>query len=83
MSNLPTTRTALELLSLKTQEITDADLELIIIELRRKREAFLKGTPDKPLKKAKEAKAPVSEAAKKAASLNLLAGLKLDLGDKK
>lgn len=69
---------ALELLSLPTQEITDKQLELIVIELRRKREAFAKtGELDKAPKAKAAPKAKLTAEDKKANTLSLLSQLTL------
>lgn len=50
---LPAQRDAFALLSKPTLELTDAEIELICADLRRKREQFLQGVQDKPPRTAK------------------------------
>lgn len=50
---LPAQRDAFALLSKPTLELTDAEIELICADLRRKREQFLQGVQDKPPRAAK------------------------------
>lgn len=68
---------AYDLLSKPVHEITDAEAELIIADLRRRREAYIKiGKPDKPAKdKVVAAKLDKDEKARNTAAL--LASLKL------
>lgn len=74
---------AYSLLSRPVLELTDAEVEVIVTDLRRKRELFVSSagkTRDTP-GKAKASK-PTDES-KKAATADLLAGLNLKLGDMK
>lgn len=57
---------AYELLSKPTSEITDADLEVIVADFRKRREFYLAGKADNPAKKPRSAAA--TTAAEKAAN---------------
>lgn len=69
---------AYSLLSKDPREITDAEAEIIIADLRRRREAYIKtGKVDKP-KKEKVAAAKLSKDEKARNTAALMASLKLD-----
>jgi hypothetical protein len=74
---------AYELLSKPTLELTDAEVDIIIADLRRRRTQFLStGKPDKPKAEAKAKAEPLSKEAKAANTAALLAPLtmpKLDI----
>lgn len=61
---LPQTRNAHELLSKPTLELSDADVEAIVSDLRQRRERYLQGVQDKPQKKPKAAATPEEIAAR-------------------
>lgn len=76
-SELPTDRDAYALLSAPTLSLTDEDVTVICADLRQRRERFLQGIADKPVRKKAE---PVSEAQKAANTAeieDLLDGIKL------
>lgn len=72
MSELPQTRDAFALLSKPTLELTDEEITSICADLRRRREQFLQGVQDKPVRKPKEPAPDRSDEAKAARSANLL-----------
>lgn len=77
-------RDAYSLLSRPTLEITDEELEIIVADLRRRREYFVKeGKKDNPkAERAKAAKAPATKASKEAKERNTAVLLsELNLGD--
>lgn len=65
----PTGRSAYDLLSKPTLELTDEEVEAICADLRAKRERFLAGQKDSP---PKEKKAALTAEEKKALSENIL-----------
>lgn len=68
---------AYSLLSKKTLDLTDAEVDIVIEDLRRRRSAYVKdGKIDKP-KKEKEAKAKLTSDEKARNTAALLAQLKL------
>lgn len=78
---------AYELLSRPTLELSQAEVEAIIVELRKKREwVIANGKPDTTVKDAKAARTakpkPADKAARDAATADLLAGLGDLLGGK-
>lgn len=71
---------AYELLSRPVLELTDAEVETVLADLRRKRHLFLtKGEADNPKKASKASAAKLSADDKKANTLSLLAQLNLKL----
>lgn len=77
MSEQTPTPDAYELLSRETLSYTDAEVEIICADLRRRREAFIKtGKPDKP-KKEKEERVKLSADDKKRNTAELMAKLKI------
>lgn len=77
-ADFPTAADAYSLLTRPTLEITDAELLIIIADLRRRREAFMTGKKDDNRKAAAAVKP--TEASKSAATADLLAGLNLTIG---
>lgn len=82
MTDLPApapTPDAYSLLSRPTLDLTDAEVEIVIADLRRRRKLFLEtGKKDEPVKKAAAAK-KLAPDDKKANTLALLANLKLKI----
>lgn len=74
---------AYALLSRPTLELTDAEVEAIIVDLRKRRELYIKsGKADRPAKAKAEPKRKATDDEKKANTAALLASLKLSIGDK-
>lgn len=71
----PTTRDAFTLLSKPTLDLTDAEIEVIVKDLRARRERFLAGQKDNAPKPAKAKAEPMSAEAKKAAADDILASI--------
>lgn len=57
-SILPASRNAYELLSKPTLTLTEDEITAIVADLRTRRERFLQGIADKPVRKAKEEQTP-------------------------
>lgn len=71
---------AYSLLSKPTLEISDAEAEIIIEDLRRRRKSYLAtGKPDKPRKEAGPARPKATKDDKAANTAALLAGLNLKM----
>lgn len=69
---------AYALLSKPTLSLSDAEVEIVIADLRRRREQYLStGKPDKARKAAKAKADPLSKEAKAQNTANLLAQLKI------
>lgn len=67
---------AYDLLSRPTLDLSDAEVELIIADLRKKRTLYIAGTDDKPKAEKKKALAASADE-KKANALSFLAQLQL------
>lgn len=66
---------AYALLSKPTLELTDAEIEVIVLDLRKRRERFLAGQKDNLPKKPKAAKPVLTDEAKQQAAAEILDGI--------
>lgn len=66
---------AYALLSKPTLDLSDKEIEVICIDLRKRRERFLAGQKDNLPKKPKAAAAPMTDEAKQQAAAEILDGI--------
>lgn len=78
MTELPETRDAYALLSKPTLKLTDDEVEVIVADLRKRRQAFLAGQADKPARKSAARPKEVSAEEKKQLTEQVAAQISLE-----